>query len=147
MLSEHGEQFVCILAGYKTEIHRDILAINPGMERRFNTRFDLGEYTPADIRDILLLQLRRRGVTLEGALPPGWVRAHHKAFTDMGGSCLTLTDDILRCHARRLFGAPAADKNRVTQADLDAGLALFLHKHDERTAHTRIPESVRMLYN
>ena len=145
MLSEHGDKFVCILAGYKTEIHRDILSINPGMSRRFNTRFEIKPYTPAQIHQIILRQLAQRGVTLDGTVAVAWVKENRRAFSDTGGSCLSLVNDIMMVHARRVFGD--ACKNTLTQADLDGGMKTFLQKYRERTKEQEIPESVRLLYN
>lgn len=126
MLSEHGDKFICILAGYKTEIYRDILSINPGMDRRFATRFEIEPYSPPEILEILRRQLKKRGAALaDGAeIPLDWVRTHAPQLKHAGGDCMLIANRIMMAHARSAFGQ--LQKNVLTQADIGAGLQDFV---------------------
>jgi SpoVK/Ycf46/Vps4 family AAA+-type ATPase len=132
MLSEHGDKFVCILAGYKEEIYRDILSINPGMDRRFATRFEILPYTDAEIAEIIQRQFVSRGVTLDARLPHQWIHEHRTLFKNAGGDCARFVDETMMAHAKRSFGQ--LQKNTVTQADLEAGmLAAVLREKSQDT--------------
>lgn len=142
MLSEYGDQFVCILAGYRTEIYRDILSINPGMDRRFATRFEIMQYTAPELLEIIHRQIEHRKTTLDGTIRMEWVKENLHLFTNAGGDCLTLVDCIIMEHAKRSFGR--GGKNILTQIDVEAGLVGFKSRHTEK--HTEVPESVRCMY-
>ena len=140
MLSEHGDKFICILAGYKEEIYRDILSINPGMDRRFSTRFEIGAYTPTELREILYRQLRSRDVTLEGTISLEVMKATKGMFKNGGGDCQLLADAMITAHAKRTFGR--LDKNRLTDADVAAGFGAMR----SRATVQHVPESVGLMY-
>ena len=142
MLSEHGEKFICILAGYKDEIYRDILSINPGMDRRFSTRFEIGTYTPTELREILYRHLDSRGITLDGTINLECMRTDKGLFRNGGGDCQLLADAMITAHAKRTFGRP--DKNRLTDADIAAGFEVIQSRSS--TATHRIPEAVGLMY-
>ncbi|OUU17763.1 MAG: hypothetical protein CBB97_21865 [Candidatus Endolissoclinum sp. TMED37] len=52
-LSEHGDEFVCILAGYKDAIENNVMRLNRGLERRFNFRFEMPTLTGVQLYHIL----------------------------------------------------------------------------------------------
>jgi hypothetical protein len=61
MLTEHGDKFVCVIAGYKDEIKRDLMDVNPGLARRFTTVFAMDKYTPAEMKEIAERRLDAKG--------------------------------------------------------------------------------------
>jgi stage V sporulation protein K len=131
MLSEHGEKFVCILAGYKTEILRDILSINPGMSRRFSIRFELDNYSASDLRNITLFKLTSEGhFTLcqeaVECLSTEWFKRHILHFKNFGGDCETLVACITRLHCLRVFGQPVNKKSVLTMEDVRHGMERHL---------------------
>jgi stage V sporulation protein K len=130
MLSEHGEKFVCILAGYKTEIYRDILNINPGMSRRFSTRFELDHYGPEDLRQITCRKLASGGYILseEGkeALTTAWFKENLTDFGNFGGDCENMVGLIVRAHSLRVFGQHTEFKMTLSRDDVNEGMARHL---------------------
>jgi stage V sporulation protein K len=130
MLSEHGDKFVCILAGYKTEIFRDILTINPGMSRRFSTRFELDNYGPEDLRQITCRKLSSDGYVLsdEGkdVLTTTWFKENLKHFSNFGGDCENMVALIVRAHSLRVFGQCTEFKMTLSRKDVQEGMARHL---------------------
>jgi len=53
-LTEKGDKFLCIIAGYKEEVQTCFFNYNKGLERRFPVRFDLESYDEDSLRKILL---------------------------------------------------------------------------------------------
>jgi SpoVK/Ycf46/Vps4 family AAA+-type ATPase len=53
-LSEHKNDFCCIVAGYKEEIHKCFLSVNQGLDRRFPWRHDIEEYSHPELAEIFL---------------------------------------------------------------------------------------------
>lgn len=146
MLSEYGDKFICILAGYKKEIFRDILSINPGMERRFSTCFEIGEYSSAHIKEIILKAMHTRNIRLDEdvSIPLNWIKKHKSKMKNTGGDCNILVDYIITCHARRMFGH--TDKNTISQADLDTGLDNMSKRLNGRTASEEVPYCLQHMF-
>lgn len=48
-LSENGDKFVCIIAGYEDDIKTCFFALNKGLERRFPWVYNLGEYDASQL--------------------------------------------------------------------------------------------------
>ena len=56
-LSEHVDDFVCIIAGYKDEIDKCFFKQNSGLKRRFPWTFEINAYGPEELLSILIKQL------------------------------------------------------------------------------------------
>jgi DNA polymerase III delta prime subunit len=146
MLSEYGDKFICILAGYKKEIYRDILSINPGMDRRFSTCFEIEKYTINNIYDIIMQCIKTRNMSVvEGALIPlEWIKKNKSLLKNTGGDCNILIDFIITCHARRKFGQNG--KNQITQEDINAGLERMDGRLREKSSNTTLPSCVSHMF-
>ena len=138
MLSEYGHKFICILAGYKHEIHRDILSLNPGMARRFSTQFEVQPYRPIDLRDITLRQFSKRGVQIEpDVVPPVcWFREHIQSFPNYGGDCEILVEKTIIVHSKTTFGQK--DKDNITRESVLGGFELMMKARSTKPTQ-RIP--------
>ena len=64
-LTEKGDKFVCILAGYKTDIQNNLLSKNRGLERRFNFRFEMPKLSGKDLLQILGTKLSSANCTID----------------------------------------------------------------------------------
>ena len=53
-LTEKGDKFLCIIAGYKEEVQTCFFNYNKGLERRFPVRFNLESYNEKELKSILL---------------------------------------------------------------------------------------------
>ena len=53
-LTEKGDKFLCIIAGYKEEVQTCFFNYNKGLERRFPVRFDLESYNEENLVRILV---------------------------------------------------------------------------------------------
>lgn len=53
-LTEKGDKFLCIIAGYKEEVQSCFFNYNKGLERRFPVRFELESYNVENLKKILL---------------------------------------------------------------------------------------------
>ncbi len=57
-LSENGNRFLCIIAGYEESIERDIMRQNQGLRRRFGTKFSIDKYSRSELFDIFKSKLK-----------------------------------------------------------------------------------------
>ena len=146
MLSEHGDKFICILAGYKKEIFRDILSINPGMERRFSTCFEIGAYSTTQVKEIIMKTMNTRNVHLDTdvTIPTSWIHDNKSKMKNTGGDCNILVDYIITSHARRMFGH--VGKNTITQEDVDEGLSKMSKRLSGISGTDDVPYFVRHMF-
>jgi SpoVK/Ycf46/Vps4 family AAA+-type ATPase len=141
MLTEDGQKFICIVAGYADEIDRDFFSVNQGLHRRFTTTWSIDGYTPEEMCAMTYKMIATKCMTLESqclivpkmfierlknsekpVLVNGYV-SKGSLFSENAGSVDLLLDNILRCHATRVFGDVV--KNILIQADVDNGLKLM----------------------
>lgn len=64
-LSEHVDDFVCVIAGYKDLVQECFFSVNPGLERRFPWRFTIEPYTPEELSKIIKIQAESCGWVLD----------------------------------------------------------------------------------
>lgn len=64
-LSENPGKIVVIMAGYKQLLQQGPFAIQPGLPRRFMWHFECDGYSPEELYDIFLLQLKKKGWTIK----------------------------------------------------------------------------------
>ncbi len=57
-LTEKGDKFLCIIAGYKEDVQNCFFAYNKGLARRFNIKFDVKDYSGEELYEILLKFIR-----------------------------------------------------------------------------------------
>lgn len=99
---EKGDQFVCMLVGYKKEIEEMILNKNPGLERRFPWRFDLVDYDSEDLKLIFEKKLLDEDLKLSFTLSKEDFQKND--FPKFGGSILLLFQFLKLELAYKTFG-------------------------------------------
>jgi hypothetical protein len=148
MLSEHGDKFICVLAGYKHEIYRDILSMNPGLSRRFSIQFEIDTYTADDLRNIVILKLKQRGLEFENetlTIPPlKWFKTHEKSFPNFGGDCDILVDKVITYHSIQTFGKD--DKKTITYKDIIKGFEMMVKQYNTTKTDDLSNSALHLMY-
>lgn len=136
-LTEDGDKFICILSGYKDEIERDIMSINPGLKRRFNNIFEMAGYTKQELHDISLLKLKEKKLTLaEGVQLPLNIFIE-KNFPSFAGDATVLIDNIVLAHARNVFGL--LEKDIVNAKAVKVGTANYMQQQKSKGITDQAP--------
>lgn len=126
-LSERKGDLICVIAGYKEDLEDRFFKSNPGLERRFPFRISIGDYGPAQLRDIFVQIAEAHGWRVaDGAAPISLFEEHRDYFRFNGGDMETLFTKTKFLHGLRVFGEAPEDKGVLTLADVEAGLAAFL---------------------
>jgi SpoVK/Ycf46/Vps4 family AAA+-type ATPase len=126
-LSEHGSEFICIMAGYKKEIEERIFQVNPGLRRRFQWFFEIPPCDGTQLSAMFHQMLQKEGLKLDGDIgTAAWFTSRSKAFPHFGGSILNLVAKVKTAHAKRVFGLLPRHKGLITFADLAEGYRLFV---------------------
>lgn len=125
-LSEKGDQFVCILVGYREMIEKNIFALNEGLSRRFQWRFHIPDPDGAQLSAICHKLLKEDRLIVPADLgPPSWFQQRRAAFPQGGGSIQNLVDKIKICHAKRVFGTRHVEKGKITAEDFAAAFQIY----------------------
>jgi DNA polymerase III delta prime subunit len=126
-LSDHKDDLMVIVAGYKTHVQNQFFGANPGLESRFIWQFELDEYTSDELCQIFLQKVADIGWSW--AVSPTPISAkwfEGKKFPYLGRDMEMMLTHTKIAHGRRVYGQPASCRRRLTLADVDAGHALFL---------------------
>jgi hypothetical protein len=84
-LTEHKNDFICIIAGYKDDLKSSFFSFNDGLERRFPIRFGISGYSSSELKEILMKTVDHKEwlkgkVISEGVVNPQ--RAYEAAITE-----------------------------------------------------------------
>jgi len=130
-LSEHTENFIMIIAGYKDELERCFFNMNPGLRRRFPWRYDIQEYKLTDLKEIFIYQVRENDWNFDDSLKfnnyekLNEIFNNKELFKNNGGDCLALFDKAKICHSRRVFGKRRSVKKYLNYIDIKLALELI----------------------
>ena len=172
-LSEHVNDFVCVIAGYKDLVQECFFSANPGLERRFPWKFTIDPYTHDELTKILKIQLNLCGWKFDDSVSDKYlsdiIKINKDQFTGNGGDTKNLIDKCKIVNARRVFTEntmllddtpikkrrrgrkfytpPSADINNgkvLSKDDLNNGLKSFLDS--KKDIKTELPDSVKMMW-
>lgn len=132
-LSEHKGDLMVIIAGYEKELKECFFSFNPGLQSRFNWRFQTDDYSHSDLCKIFLKKVGDIGWHTEAgseAKIEAWFQKHKDCFPFYGRDAETLLTRTKIAHGRRVFCRPASEKKVLTVADLDKGFDLYLNNDE-----------------
>ena len=132
-LSDNKENLMVIIAGYEKELKECFFNYNPGMESRFNWRFQTDDYTYEDLYHIFLKKIREIGWKIDtNAIKPEWFKKNKEYFRYYGRDIETLICKIKIAHSRRVFCRTVEEKKRILLEDLVKGFEIFLKNNDSK---------------
>jgi SpoVK/Ycf46/Vps4 family AAA+-type ATPase len=126
-LSEHVDELICIVAGYKDDLDKCFFGVNQGLTRRFPWRYDMDKYTPDNLFSIFDSQMKRQewSLNVDKSFLTAIFQTHADLFTNNGGDTQNFFDKCKICHAQRIFGDLNAKKKLLSKDDLTEGMKLF----------------------
>ena len=129
-LSEHTENFIMIIAGYSEEVERCFFSMNPGLKRRFPWRYEIKDYSPENLKQIFIYQVKQNDWEFEpdfdfSLLDP--LFSQREYFKNNGGDCLNLMSRARICHSRRVFGQSRHLKRLLSITDIRDAFDILKH--------------------
>lgn len=130
-LSEHGHEFICIIAGYKEALEKRFFSINEGLARRFNIHYEIKPYSGTDVCQIFQKLVVDGGWELDAsAYNPEFFVENLDAFPHFGGDMQSLFAYTKKAHSTRLLAIRTKEhlmntKKKINMADLEAGFEQF----------------------
>ena len=132
-LSEHPHDLICIVAGYKHALQKCFFSLNEGLERRFNYRFTIENYSPNELRLIFFKIIKdNKWKVDEKSIKVDKFKEHIKYFKFNGGDMLTLFGFCKKAHSSRLLGIEIekkllSSKKKINNDDFECGLKMFIN--------------------
>jgi SpoVK/Ycf46/Vps4 family AAA+-type ATPase len=129
-LSNHKDKLMVIIAGYKDELNDSFFSINPGLNSRFNWRYNIDKYNETELRDIFIKKIYDEKWTfdkdkLDSIFPIHWFKENIKYFKYFGRDIEILILKMKIAHSKRVFGMNDKYKKNFTNEDLVNGFELF----------------------
>lgn len=125
-LSEHSEELICIISGYKDSIDKCFFNQNPGLKRRFPWKFHIDDYSPSELYQIFHKQIydNKWELDVPKEFVTSQIQKNIKYFSSSGGDTQILCDRCKIIHSRRIFGSNV--NKIISKDDFVKGLENFL---------------------
>jgi hypothetical protein len=148
-LTEHRNDFICILMGYKKDMEDNLFSKNKGLRRRFPNSYTIENYNTTELRGILIKKIKEYGWYYDTDAIT--VKSLDKckdecsnAFEDNGGSMENLFKHIKISHSKRVLYYPPEKKKNITKTDFENGLKSYLKSIQKNT--DKSDENYRLMY-
>lgn len=129
-LSNHKNDLMCIIAGYKRELKDCFFSYNEGLESRFTWRFHIDDYNANDLKQIFEKKIKDAEWSLKEPLSDEWFEKNMDYFKFFGRDMESLFSKVKIAHSKRVFCKPKEDKTKLIIEDLDNGLKMYLNNDE-----------------
>ena len=124
-LSDHKDDLMVIIAGYKDELEKCFFAYNSGLTSRFTWRFKTDDYTYKELYLIFKKKVNDINWKLSDKITEKWFQDKKDDFQYYGRDIETFLSKAKICHSRRVFCLPREKKTILTKRDLNKAFDLF----------------------
>ena len=135
-LSEHGHEFICIIAGYKKELEERFFTMNPGLARRFPIHYNIEGYSAEEMYLIFKTFIDNNYWFINNKLLSStekiitFFKENKDAFPHFGGDINNLFVQIKKYHSRKLLEINDLNKLRETRKkismnDINGGFDIY----------------------
>ena len=138
-LSEHKNDFCCIIAGYEDDIKKCFFSINKGLERRFPWVHKIEPYSSTNLAHIMLKMIKEMNWYCVPNINEltDIINENKGSFKNAGGDIETFISKCKMAHAKRVFNLDMDHKYIITMKDMTNALELMkknsLKIEDEKT--------------
>ena len=145
-LTEKGDKFLCIVAGYEKDVEECFFAYNRGLERRFPIRFNIDKYDYSELYQIFMKFLKEEDWNLErDAFSPADLKDNIELFKFFGGDMKTLFQSAKKFYSLRLMKECIDHKvkdKKINRDDMKKALDTF----KENRKKDEIPDFVKNMF-
>ena len=131
-LSNHKEELMVIVAGYKDDVNECFFKVNQGLDSRFIWRFELDGYSSKELMRIFILKVENNGwEILVGNKLENWFVLNKDTFKHYGRDMELLFSYTKISHGRRIYGKDVNLRKKISMEDLENGFKVF-QKHNSK---------------
>ena len=105
-LTEHYDEIICIIAGYKQELDKCFFSINPGLRRRFPWTFTIDNYTTKELSEIFYKEIEEKEWETSCKKDDiiDIISKKHNLFTGNGGDIKSILEKAMIHNCKKNFG-------------------------------------------
>jgi SpoVK/Ycf46/Vps4 family AAA+-type ATPase len=145
-LSNHKSDLMVIVAGYEKDLNECFFSANPGLNSRFTWRYNIDNYTSAQLAKIYEKKVHDCGWKLNEPVRADWFEPRMDYFKCYGRDMETLLSRAKIAHGRRIFGSSDDPKRRLTHSDLEKGMTMFMANEEVKRRKDSAPSGVSTMY-
>jgi SpoVK/Ycf46/Vps4 family AAA+-type ATPase len=149
-LSDHKDNLMVIIAGYETDLNECFFKYNQGLNSRFTWRFKIDEYSSLDLYNIFVKKINDSGWSIDNTMinvNVKWFDKNKGLFKYYGRDIETLFAKTKIAHSRRVFCLDESVKKKLTIADIDKGLEIYLKNGTKKEGDEDIQKSLSYMYS
>jgi len=126
-LSEHRDDFCCIIAGYEDQIRKSFFSVNDGLESRFPWSHRIEDHTPENLTDIFLQKIEEAKWTINMNKKEliAFITTNKEHFSSFGRSIEVFFSKAKMSHAKRILGLDTFHRFILTLSDLKEAIKMM----------------------
>jgi hypothetical protein len=124
-LSENGDKFICIIAGYSDALESNFFSHNSGLHRRFPFRYKIEKYTSDELAEMLDYKIIKEKYSIDETFKSKiskLLEENKEWFPNFGGDIETYFFHIKMMHSTRVFGKSIKLRNIFIKEDFITAL-------------------------
>lgn len=135
-LSEHKNDFCCIIAGYEDDVVDCFFNMNKGLERRFPWVHKIEKYTDRQLYSIFVGMIRSSEwyTSFEEAFMVSVFVQNRDLFKNAGGDVETFLTKCRMIHAKRVFTLDSSERFVLSKGDIEGALAFVKEGRKEEVS-------------
>jgi SpoVK/Ycf46/Vps4 family AAA+-type ATPase len=149
-LSDHKDNLMVIIAGYETDLNECFFKYNQGLESRFTWRLKIDDYSAQELHNIFIKKINDSGWSIDNTdqnINIKWFEKNKSLFKYYGRDIETLFAKTKIAHSRRVFCLDENVKKKLTIADIDKGLNIYLKNGQKKEEDEHIKKSLSYMYS
>jgi len=124
-LSENGDKFICIIAGYADSLETNFFSYNSGLNRRFPFRYRIEKYSGSELSTILKHKIKNEKYIIDSNYEnqlDTFIENNKESFPNFGGDIETYFFHVKMAAAKRVFGCSIQLRKILIKEDFENGL-------------------------
>jgi hypothetical protein len=126
-LTEHKNDFICIIAGYANDLKSSFFSFNDGLERRFPIRFSISGYDSTELKEIFIKIVHENKWKInDDAITTEFIEQYKEYFKFNGGDMEILFTKCKIAHCKNLLRIKDKSKKVIDKKDVEDSITLFM---------------------
>lgn len=130
-LSDHKNDMMVIVAGYKNEINERFFSMNSGLKSRFIWNFNIDKYDYKELYQIFKKTVAHGKWFVCDNIKPEWFKENYDYFENYGRDMEVLFTYSKIAYSRRIYGRTEPVTRKITSNDITKGIKTFIQNKDK----------------
>lgn len=137
LLSDHKNDIMVIIAGYKSEINNRFFSMNSGLKSRFIWNFDIDKYDYNELYNIFKKTVSDGKWFMCDSIIPEWFKENYDNFENYGRDMEILFTYSKISYSRRVYGTMSSITRTIDITDIRKGLKTFIENKNKENMKVR----------